>query len=232
MTPVEKYVLVSGECSPSTDDSVKFISCRNEQDLLLKFQNTIHAENPDVIAGYNTFGFDDAYIAERCQYHRLELQLGREDVTSYDREFIKTEKKTFELASGKFAVRYFVMAGRLPIDLLLSVRREQNLDSYKLDNVATTFLRDKVTKLERLSTRKVKIYTKNTRGLFTGNMVRFDIMTNTTNPYQEGRKFTVEDVQSKSFIIETEDEILADVDISKLEWSFTKDDVSVQDMFA
>jgi DNA polymerase elongation subunit (family B) len=59
---------------------------------------------------------------------------------------VKTEKKTFELASGKYAVRYFDIPGRLPIDLLLSIRREQNLDSYKLDNACNTFLRDKVTK--------------------------------------------------------------------------------------
>jgi len=236
---VERYVLVSGTCDASSDPSVKFISCRNEQDLLQKFKAYIHGENPDVIVGYNTFGFDDGYIAERCKYHKIELQLGRTETKQWgDRiDFVKTEKKTFELASGKYAVRYFDLPGRLPIDLLLSVRREQNLDSYKLDNVASTFLRDKVTKvvsITGLKTFQYEIHTKSTRGLFVGNMVRFDIITNTINPYRDGQKFTVKEIKPKSFIVENTVQILDELsreEIGKLEWSFSKDDISAHEMF-
>lgn len=229
-----RLVLVNGIVEKSADPTIEFIPCTNERDLLDKFQTIIRQENPDAICGFNTFGFDDGYIAERAERNRICLRLGRIDPNSWkeDRDRLETEKKKFELASGTFAVRYFYMPGRLPIDLLLSVRREQNLDSYKLDNVATTFLRDKVTKIERLDSKRVKIHTKSTRGLFTGNLVRFDVVGNTINPYQEGRKFPTEVVEAKSFIVKTNDEILNDVDISKLEWSFTKDDISAQDMFA
>lgn len=242
LAPVERYVLVSGTCEPSTSD-VKYISCRNEQDLLLKFKDYIQAEDPDIIVGYNTFGFDDGYIAERCTLHRIELQLGRSDTRQWGRiDMIKTEKKTFELASGKYAVRYFDLPGRLPIDLMLSIRREQNLDSYKLDNVASTFLRDKVTDIVIITgadTRMYEIHTKSTRGLFAGNYVRFDIVGNTINPYADGKKFMVKKVFPKKFIVEldennylkTFDDISKD-DMKKLEWSFSKDDVSAQDMFA
>jgi DNA polymerase elongation subunit (family B) len=238
MTPVERYVLISGTCEPSGTD-VKYISCRNEQDLLIKFKDYIHAEDPDMIVGYNTFGFDDSYIADRCELHRIELQLGRTDTKQWGgrSEMAKTEKKTFELASGKYAVRYFDIPGRLPIDLLLSIRREQNLDSYKLDNVASTFLRDKVTKFTIITgaeTHMYEIHTKSTRGLFVGNYVRFDIVTNTINPYREGQKFMVTEISPKSFTIEADSPILSDISTehqSKLEWSFSKDDVSAQDMF-
>jgi DNA polymerase elongation subunit (family B) len=242
MTPVERYVLISGTCEAS-DSDVKYVSCTNEQDLLLKFKKYIQAEDPDMIVGYNTFGFDDGYIAERCTMHRIELQLGRSDTRQWGTrsEMIKTEKKTFELASGKYAVRYFDLPGRLPIDLLLSIRREQNLDSYKLDNVASTFLRDKVTEIVIISgaeTRMYEIHTKSTRGLFAGNYVRFDIVTNTINPYADGKKFKVKEVFPKKFIVElddgnylkTFDDISAE-DRKRLEWSFSKDDVSAQDMF-
>ena len=227
----KRVVFVNGTVEKSNDPTVEFISCLSEYDLLQKFEDCIHNENPDAICGYNTFGFDDGYIADRAGYLGLKLNFGRTNMTPWKKDYVNTEKKTFELASGKFAVRFFEMSGRLPIDLLLSVRREQNLDSYKLDNVASTFLRDKVTKLERLENNRIKIYTKGTRGLFAGNLVRFDVVTNTINPYQEGRKFYVDTVDSKFFIVKTNDEILNDVDISKLEWSFTKDDVSAQDMF-
>lgn len=242
MTPVERYVLISGTCDAS-DSDVKYVSCTNEQDLLLKFKKYIQAEDPDMIVGYNTFGFDDGYIAERCELHKIELQLGRSDTRQWGHrsDMIKTEKKTFELASGKYAVRYFDLPGRLPIDLLLSIRREQNLDSYKLDNVASTFLRDKVTEIVIISgaeTRMYEIHTKSTRGLFAGNYVRFDIVTNTINPYADGKKFKVKKVFPKNFIVELDDgnylntfDDISPDDRKRLEWSFSKDDVSAQDMF-
>ena len=147
---------------------------------------------------------------------------------------MKTERKTFELASGKYAVRYFDLPGRLPIDLLLSVRREQNLDSYKLDNVANTFLRDKVTKIVILTgakTQQYEIHTKSTRGLFVGNLVRFDFIGHTVNPYAEGHKFHVISVSPKSFVIET-DFAGFDMDSSNLYWSFAKDDITAKQMFS
>ena len=119
----------------------------------------------------------------------------------------------------------------------MSIRREQNLDSYKLDNVASTFLRDKVTKFTIITgaeTHMYEIHTKSTRGLFVGNYVRFDIVTNTINPYREGQKFMVTEIRPKSFTIEADSPILSDISTehqSKLEWSFSKDDVSAQDMF-
>ena len=142
-------IFVNKECSESLDPSVKFISCKDEKDLLIKFHKCILDENPDIIAGYNTFGFDDPYIADRSQINKVSLNFGRIPIESWKaKDYVTTEKKTFELASGKFAVRYICMPGRLTIDLLLSVRREQNLDSYKLDNVSSVFMRDKVTKIE------------------------------------------------------------------------------------
>jgi DNA polymerase elongation subunit (family B) len=230
----KRIVFVSGTCAPSEDDSVTFVSCKSEKHLLQEFQKCIRFENPDILAGYNTFGFDDAYIADRCEYNKIGFNIGRVDISSWktDRAFAPTEKKTFELASGKFAVRYLEVAGRLAIDLLLSVRREQNLDSYKLDNVSSTFLRDKVTRIEYIDSR-TKIHTKNTRGLFVGNLVTFDVVTNTQNPYHESEKFQVTEKADKWFVVDSPIlKDLSETEQDKLEWCFGKDDISAQDMFA
>jgi DNA polymerase elongation subunit (family B) len=237
LTPVERIVLVSGTCIPS--DTVKYISCKNEKDLLLKFQQVLYHENPDILVGYNTFGFDDGYLAERASLLGVKLSLGRID--SWSQDNLPTVKKTFELASGKYAVRYLDLCGRLTIDLLLSIRREQTLDSYKLDSVASTFLRDKVTNFVIITgapTRMYEIHTKSTRGLFAGNYVRFDIVTNTNNPYADGKKFMVKEVFHKKFIVELDDsnylntfDDIPKEERSKLEWSFSKDDVSAAQMF-
>jgi DNA polymerase elongation subunit (family B) len=236
----KRIVFSNGTITPSKDSGVEFVACKNERDLLVKFEKCIHDENPDVIAGFNTFGFDDPYIADRAEKLRLYLNFGRVEGSSWKQDYVKTEKKTFELASGKFAVRYFEMPGRLPVDLLLSVRREQNLDSYKLDNVSNTFLRDKVTKFVIISgeeTRQYEIHTKSTRGLFVGNLVRFDVVGNTINSYANGTKFKVKSVFPKKFIIELEEhnylytfDDISEKDRKNLEWSFGKDDISFKDM--
>jgi DNA polymerase elongation subunit (family B) len=236
-----RYVFVNGSCEPSKDPSVTFIPCRNEKDLLHKFEKCIHDENPDVLIGYNTFGFDDAYIADRAARCGISLEFGRVDVKQWGdrRENVKTDKKTFELAAGKFAVRYIAMPGRQNLDLYLSMRREQNLDSYKLDNVANKFLRDKVASVVEITgerTQMYEVHTKSTRGLFPGNLVRFDIVTNTVNPYKNGKKVFVKEVHPKKFIVELPhaDYLFDDVDesqLKKLEWSFAKDDVDHHEIF-
>lgn len=237
-----RYVFVSGKVSPSADPTVTFISCKNETDLLMKFEKCIRDQNPDIMCGYNTFGFDDGYIAQRAEFCGIPLQFGRIQSNQWGdrRDKVKTEKKTFELASGKFAVRYLDVPGRLNIDLYLSMRREQNLDSYKLDNIASTFLRDKVSNVVKITGEKTQLYeihTKSTRGLFIGNLVRFDIVTNTVNPYREGAKFTVKEVHPKKFIVELFHtnylfDDLNESDMKKLEWSFAKDDVDHHELFA
>jgi len=229
LEPIERFVLVSGKAI-SQDPTLKYICCSGEKDLLLKFQDLIKVEEPDIITGYNTFGFDDGYLYDRFQKYRLEIDMGREDT--------KIISKTFELASGKYAVRYLDMNGRLSLDLLLYARREFNLDSYKLDNVAGVFLRDKVLDIIIISgaeTRMFEIHTKSTRGLFKGNYVKFDIVTNTSNPYADGKKFYVKEIFENKFIVELSEENYLNTfdDISKeerkkLEWSFCKDDISIK----
>jgi DNA polymerase elongation subunit (family B) len=106
LTSYKRVVLVNGTVDPSKDSTVDFIPCRNEKDLLMRFEKLVRDENPDAICGYNTFGFDDGYIAERAKHNRIRLNFGRIDPNSWkdSRDYVDTEKKTFELASGKFAV--------------------------------------------------------------------------------------------------------------------------------
>jgi len=232
LEPIERFVLVSGN-PISQDPSLKYIACSSEKDLLMKFQELIKVEEPDIITGYNTFGFDDNYLYDRFQKYHLDIQFGREEID----ENKKIISKTFELASGKYAVKYLDMNGRLSLDLLLYARREFNLDSYKLDNVAGVFLRDKVKNIVIISgaEKQFEIHTKSTRGLFAGNYVKFDIVTNTSNSYAEGKKFFVKEVFETKFIIELSEENYLNTfdDISqeerkKLEWSFCKNDISIR----
>lgn len=235
MTPTRKCVFVLGKVTPSDDPSVEFVGCQTESDVLRAFLNCVLDENPDIICGYNTFGFDDGYVEERCKQLGLldEINLSRGPAAKSKRgdgwvtKFAETKK--FELASGKYDLRILCLRGRLSVDLLLNMRREHSLDSFKLDNVASVFLRDKV-----LSCKNNVITTKSTRGLRVGNYVRFDLVGNTTDPYREGEKFLVTGLDAKTFTLDGGHSLfteLSDKDRAHLEWTFTKDDVEPHELF-
>jgi DNA polymerase elongation subunit (family B) len=234
MMNVARKVFVYGTVAPSDDKTVEFKGYPSEADMIEAFMEYIQELDPDVICGYNTYGFDDRFLAERAIRNGLTPNLGRGTVwgresTPEEKRKKYLQKKTFELASGKYEVEYLKTQGRLTIDLLLNMRREHTLDSYKLDNVASVFLRDKVLKFEGTT-----VHTKTTRGLNIGNYVRFDLVGNTMNPYQEGRKFLVKSMTSKTFTID-ETELFTDLDDAEkktLEWSFTKDDLHHLELFA
>jgi DNA polymerase elongation subunit (family B) len=228
-------VFVLGKVSPSDDPSVEFVGCQTEADVLRAFLNCVLDENPDIICGYNTFGFDDGYVEKRCEVLGLteEINLSRGPAAKSKRgegwavKFAETKK--FELASGKYDLRILTMRGRLSVDLLLNMRREHSLDSFKLDNVASVFLRDKV-----LDYTKNVVTTKSTRGLCVGNYARFDLVGNTTDPYRDGEKFKVIAINGNTFTVEAPADLFTDLsekERKSLEWTFSKDDVEPHELF-
>lgn len=229
ITPTARTVFVLGKCAESDDPTVEFVSCDNETDMLLQFADEIRTRNPDILCGYNIFGFDDAYIEGRINKLRIadQFEIARKKTDQWgDKKF---ETKKTELAAGKFDLRYFTIRGRLGIDLLLNMRREHSLDNFKLDTVAFTFLRDKVIKYENN-----RVTTKSTRGMRNGNYVRFELVGNTNDPVYDSEKFEVYDVEKDSFKLKCERTLFTEFtpdQMKHMEWSFSKDDVSPAEMF-
>ena len=234
LEPIRKVVYVVGDVDESDEEGVKFVACSDEEDMLRSFAYEIRTQNPDIMCGYNTFGFDDAYIEDRCKRLGIteDIDFSRYQSKTKVGDFWKvkfSETKKFELASGKYDLRFLTLRGRLGLDLLLNMRREHSLDSFKLDSVASVFLRDKV-----VDYKDGRITTKSTRGLCSGNYVRFDIVGNTTDPYNEGEKYRVLTVDAKGFTIDSPGPLFADLcekDRKSLEWTFSKDDVEPHELF-
>jgi len=59
LDPIRRVVFVVGTVETSEDD-VEFVPCDDEEDMLRAFCDEVRGQNPDVMCGYNTFGFDDA----------------------------------------------------------------------------------------------------------------------------------------------------------------------------
>ena len=246
--PYLNHCLVLGDCDEISN--IKIDSCTTEQELLLKWTRLMEKENPDIIIGYNIFGFDYEFLFRRAQENMCTTEFMKFsricDEFSAKMIFDKETQQNTEdlentkvvLASGEYDLRYFKMTGRLQIDMYSYFRRDFNLSSYKLDDVAGEFISDDIKKIDYdeggVHTR---LYSNNLAGLNIGDYIHIEITRFSSDYYNGGEKFQVCDIQKdvekdgKKFnviMIKGKHEL----DMSfKLKWTMAKDDVSPQDIF-
>lgn len=146
-----KHILTLGACDVIHDAEVK--CCTSETELLLEWRNMIQSYNPDVITGYNIFGFDMSYVFTRAKELGLtSYESGRSSIPPLDNDFLKIGRIKGKMsdfkevilqssALGDNILKYMDMEGRVLVDMMKVVQRDHKLDSYKLDNVAHTFLK-------------------------------------------------------------------------------------------
>lgn len=171
----KNYILTLGSCDKFDEDtdiypfaeSKEFTSYNVEEldneetRLIMKFKEIINKEQPDIILGYNTFGFDNKFLYERCE----ELGINGIDIykNSEDKDMdysncknifgyigklknVKTKLTVKHLSSsalGDNILNILPTIGRTEIDLLKLIQRDHNLDSYSLNNVSSVFIGDK-----------------------------------------------------------------------------------------
>ena len=137
---VYKNIITLDTCDLINDCVVE--SCRTEKELLINWKKLMNELNSDIVTGYNIFGFDMPYIWDRATelgiIEDYEIGWGR----LFGRKSALVEQKLSSSALGDNILKYIDMDGVVLIDLLKVMQREQKLDSYKLDNVASIFLGD------------------------------------------------------------------------------------------
>jgi len=139
---VFRHLASLGTCDPIEGAYVDVY--KTEGEMLLGWKAMLDELDPDILIGYNIFGFDMDYMWKRATecgvVDAFGQGLGRLQarVVSNIRE-----QKLSSSALGDNVLHYFNMDGVVSIDLLKVMQRDQKLDSYKLDDVATIFLGDK-----------------------------------------------------------------------------------------
>lgn len=69
-----KHVCLSlKKCSIEQDETFRYRKCDDEEDLIVNFFKVISIWNPDILTGWNAFGFDFPFIINRMK--RLEIDL-------------------------------------------------------------------------------------------------------------------------------------------------------------
>ena len=233
-------------------------SYTTEADVLVAWTRLIQKENPDIIIGYNIFGFDYQFMFRRavetgCYEEFLKLSRNRDELcanagggggggfvnpnTEITSDNVAIEQTKIALASGQYDLHFIKMTGRLQVDVYNYLRRDFNLSSYKLDDVSSYFIGDAVKSVEYdPANDTTRIQSGNLLGLETGNFVKFEQTNHSTDLYKDGHKFKViripsgaaAGVASGYFIVQG----CATPDMKTMvRWGLAKDDVSPQDIF-
>jgi len=213
-------------------------TCKTEREVLMAWRKLIQEENPDIIIGYNIFGFDYEFMFRRAQENDCAeefLQLSRntgEVCANVDREsgILKIEESTIQIASGQHDLKYIKMNGRLQVDLYNFFRREENLTSYKLDYVAGHFIGDYISSIENAPP-GTKIITKNLTGLLVGSFIHIEEIGHTTDYYDGGAKYKVTSIDKSTGTFVIDHAIRPDFKTKKIRWCMAKDDVTPKDIF-
>ena len=120
-------------------DAADCESFETERELLKAFEKYLTKMDPDIITGWNIFGFDLEFLLIRAT-----IQCGLSPVWGRVRGVIAelVEKNLSSSALGNNQLKMVPMKGRYVFDLFQDVKREHKLESYSLNNVSKHFLKD------------------------------------------------------------------------------------------
>ena len=215
----------------------------------------INRYNPDMITGYNIFGFDFDYISKRVEKFGIETKfnnLGRingyhDDMDKHYSKKCKLIKKNLSSSAlGDNELKYYNMDGRVLFDVVKEIQKGHNLESYKLDNVASHFMRGKIyddykyvyiPKGEGIHT--IQFNTNTIGHLKCGDYITINIHSNIGEvKLLDGEKFKISKIKDKQI------QIIIDIDkkksikkefkklkYTKVEWCMNKDDVPPHEIF-
>jgi DNA polymerase elongation subunit (family B) len=125
-------------CDPIPGVDVRYYD--SEEEVLKNWKGLMQEIDPDILLGYNIFGFDMPYIWDRAKELGIEdfgVGLGRQ----CDRKCTMLTQNLSSAALGDNVLKYFDMDGVVLVDMYKVMQRSP-LDSYKLDFVAHLYLGD------------------------------------------------------------------------------------------
>jgi len=241
-------------------DNIEVIRCSTENELILKWIELINTEDPDFITGYNILGFDFNYINSRAnELFKMSnkhikvgaknidyYNIGRLDIDFSDNYYNKRNsyKKVFQFkeVNSFNDLSYINMDGRIIFDVQKEIEKNHSLESYKLDNVSSYFMRGNIEDIKKIKiinydTSKyiLDLYVDTIRQLKINDFITINTYSNIGQMlYLDGKKFKVINIIDNIVSID-----ITDINVNKnelksyhkLEWCLNKDDVSPKELF-
>ena len=227
---VERHLFVFPDCAPC--EGITIHAYKTEKAMILAWFEWMVQRNPDILLGYNIFGFDESYLWHRAE--ELNLITSTSPIHQFTRLFVlgsemKLEEKFLSSSAlGDNRMYIWTTHGRLQIDLYHYIKRNNTLSSYKLDEVTKHFMSGKL-KSQQYENGKLTLTVAGAiKDVRVGRAVTLlDDSGETVSP-----KMTVESVDGNKivFICDLTDDELAEME-DATKWVVVKDDISPQDIF-
>ena len=228
----ERHLFVFPNCAPIP--GIEVHAYPTEKEMILAWFEWMIQRNPDILIGYNVFGFDESYTWYRAE--ELGILTANSPIHEFTRLFelageMKLEEKFLSSsAMGDNRMYIWTTHGRLQIDLFHYIKRNNVLPSYKLDEVTKHFMSGKLKKQtydarNQILTLEVAGAVKDVKE---GRAIA--LLDDTGETVSE--KMVVSAVNGNILTISCwlDDDALTEMeDASK--WVIVKDDVSPQDIF-
>ena len=229
---MERHLFVFPDCAPIPDIVVH--AYPTETQMIVAWFNWMVEQNPDIMIGYNIFGFDESYLWARAE--ELGIIKDNAPLHALNRlvelagELKLEEKFLSSSAMGDNRMYIWTTQGRLQIDMFHYIKRNHVLPSYKLDEVTKHFMSGKLKGLayEAGSATLTLTVAGAIKDVKEGRSITLlDDTGETVSP-----KLVVERVDGSSLVIRGvwEDEVLEEMRTAT-KWVIVKDDVSPQDIF-
>ena len=255
-------------------------SYRTEKEVLLRWSEVMRELAPNIVTGYNIFGFDYKFMWERADALGVAGEFGflstmKEYITTtpHRQHLVSEAKNKFmpgrnkgdkpqctcnhhgmhskliekELTSaglGENRMYYLDIPGMVQIDMLKDIMKDHNLSSYRLDDVASTFIHGSVLSFEHVciygegERPYTKIISDNAYGIRDGDFLHLYRMSVIgEEPVENNKKFqihTVEHVKTEEeehYVFHLTEHVSALDASNKYQWGLGKDDVGPQDIF-
>jgi DNA polymerase elongation subunit (family B) len=238
----DKIILCVGKCDPVEGTTVECY--KTERAMIKAFAKKIAEIRPDIICGYNSFGFDDEYIWDRinlfdqkqAEKQGIDIELMENKLsdevlaimsklnTKYLTEVEQIPKPLthFEVknlsssALGDNVLSFFQIPGIVSVDMLKVCQKEFRMDSYKLDNVSSTFIKEKINKItdelgdkipdDENSKIPIKIYCNKAKALEEKSYIQLMVDdAYLVSPLVENAKYYVNKIETITEIVKVKD---------------------------
>ena len=221
----ERHIFVNHTCTPVAGCVVHKQPKEDERSMLLDWAGWMAEQDPDVLVGYNIFGFDERYLWKRAQMLGVDQSAAFQALSRLDGEEVKlSEKMLSSSALGDNKLYIWTTPGRLQIDLYHYIRRLENLTSYKLDDVTSHFMSGKLKGI-RQDNGFLYLKTAITKEAAIGRSVK--LLDETGEAI--GDKCIIVSVSANEICLKSDEPV--DGFETAVKWAIVKDDVSPQEIF-
>jgi DNA polymerase elongation subunit (family B) len=235
--PYRKWIVCLDKTDPIQNCEV--CSVTTESDLISAWIIEIIKQDCDIITGYNIFGFDEKYIYDRCdKILNMKYEVSMiSKLKNYECKF--KEVKLASSALGENLLKFIETPGRVHIDLMKDVQKTEKLPSYKLDYVASNYIRGEIKKYEKLDNNLFVFTCLNVDDIEIADYLHIEIMKGFVSD-DVGDKYLINDVDriNKKITVFGDNILDAELEIfsknsssNKIIWSQAKDDVEPAKIF-